>query len=47
LSFDPDTTSGGSYRQNQHAGGVIMPTFRNGTSQNDDRHHKIDPRLHE
>ena len=24
LTFDPDTTSGGSYRQNQHAGSITM-----------------------
>jgi hypothetical protein len=29
LTFDPDTTSGGSYRQNQHAGATTMSIFRN------------------
>jgi hypothetical protein len=45
LNFDPDTTSGGSYRQNTHAGDLTMPTFRNNTGQADRRDHKIDPRL--
>jgi hypothetical protein len=45
LILEPDTTSGGSYRQNQHAGNLTMSTSRNGTSQADRRGHKIDPRL--
>jgi hypothetical protein len=44
LTFHPDTTSGGSYRQNQHAGSLAMPTISNGTSQGDRRDPKIDPR---
>jgi hypothetical protein len=44
LIFDPDTTSGGSYRQNQHAGSITVSQPRNGTSQDNTRDHKIDPR---
>jgi hypothetical protein len=44
LILEPDTTSGGSYRQNQHADRIIMPPISNGTSQGDKRDPKIDLR---
>ena len=44
LIVDPDTTSGGSYRQNQHAGRLTMSIFRNAPSQSQPDDHKIDSR---
>jgi hypothetical protein len=44
LTFDPDTTSGRSYRHNQHADRITMPVVRDGTSRDNRRDHKIDPR---
>ena len=41
LTSDPDTTSGGSYRQNQHAGRNTMSIFGNGTSRSVGCDHKI------
>jgi len=44
LISDPDTTSGGSDRQNQHAGGIAISSLRNGIRRACERYSKIDPR---
>jgi hypothetical protein len=47
LIFHPDTTSGGSQRQKQHAGGIAMPTVRSCPTKTNLLDHKISPRLRE
>jgi hypothetical protein len=44
LIVDPDTTSGGSHRQNQHAGRLTMSILRNDTPAKRGHDHKIDCR---
>ena len=45
LTFQPDTTSGGSNRQNQHAGSITTPILGNNTAETDNPDHKINSRL--
>jgi hypothetical protein len=42
LIYHPDTTSGGSNRQNQHAGRITMSIIRTGTRHGASTDHKID-----
>ena len=43
----PDTTSGGSYRQNEHAGNTAMPTNRSSHQRRSIRESKINRLLYE
>jgi hypothetical protein len=47
LIFQPDTASGGSHRQNQHAGHLVMPTDRNNSNKDQPGESKISQLLRE
>jgi len=47
LIVHPDTTSGGSYRQNEHAGNTAMPTNRSSHQRRSIRESKINRLLYE
>jgi hypothetical protein len=47
LIVHPDTTSGGSYRQNEHAGNTAMPTNRSGHRRRSIHEPKINRLLYE
>jgi hypothetical protein len=47
LTIQPDTTSGGSHRQNQHAGNVTTATLGNNTAKINTHDGKINYGHHE
>ena len=46
MIVEPDTTSGGSYRQNEHAGNTAMPTNRSSHQRRSIRESKINRLLY-